>query len=100
MKPHFGETGWVGYGSQEPRCEEGVAREPGAPGRSWWGRRGLEGAGLASLALSEAEGHPCFSQSQALGGLGAAQALSRCLAGLSQSSAAQGLELSQDPWGR
>ena len=74
--------------------------EPGAPGRSWWGRCGLEGGGAClSLALSEAKGHPFFSPSQALGGLGAAQALSRCLAGsgLSQSSAAQGWSCLKTP---
>lgn len=38
----------MGYGSQELRGEEGVMWEPGAPGWSWWGRCGLEGAGLAS----------------------------------------------------
>ena len=49
VKLHSEETGWVGYGSQELRGEEGAMWEPGAPGRSWWGRRGLEGVGLASL---------------------------------------------------
>ena len=57
------------------------------------------GGACLSLALSEAKGHPFFSPSQALGGLGAAQALSRCLAGsgLSQSSAAQGWSCLKTP---
>lgn len=76
--------------------------EPGAPGWSWWGRCGLEGAGLASHWRSLRQRATLFLTFSSPGRTGCSPGPQQVPGRLRPQSelCSPGLELSEDPWGK